>query len=172
MSTVIRIPESLPLSRDWRIQSYVAGMISGLSATLAFSLSLHAFRILQLTMVNPALFLGTLLQPEINKETWLLGLCLLYCSGALLGLLYALAFQALKKTGFQTGAAIGFAQWIVAGILLGFLPEANPAFSEEFVPPGFFALSEKLPGFSSFFLAHILFGAVLGEAYSFGVRKK
>lgn len=172
MEGAFRIPAGALHDHGARAQLYLAGPVAGLLGTLVFMVFFKGFRILQLTMVNPSLILGTLLTGEENQEAWLLGVAMLCGLGMLLGSYYAVGFVLAKRTGFLPGAVFGVLHWLVAGVALGLLTEVHPLSPGVLTLPGFFAIGERVSGALVFFLAHLVFGAVTGEAHSYAVRQR
>jgi hypothetical protein len=136
-------------SRDAATFVMLAGILAGLMQSMLMIVA-RASGLWQLSFEKAY---GSLLLRGDGSGAWLSGLMIHLFVSALFALLYARIFRTLGSANVSIGAGLGFAHWLVSGILMGLSPM------------GFFALDAGLFGFWFVMLLHLLFGSLMGVAY-------
>jgi hypothetical protein len=127
-----------------------------------------------ITRMNIPFMLGTMLTPQRDRAK-LLGFGLHMANGWVFGLLYAAALESWQRGGWWRGGIIGLVHGLfvlVAGVSL--LPLVHPRMANEqygptptqqLEPPGFLALNYGLRTPAIVLVAHLVYGAVIGQFY-------
>lgn len=144
------------------VRSVLSAVSAGVIATLVSCIIFTAARIMGITSFNEEFLLskawvGSLSQ---NPAIWLLGLIISLIIGGIVGWLYSVGFQSIRKwvrSGWDTGIALGVVHWIIAGLFIGYFASAGQ--------PGYFGVGFGWPTFTLLFLTHLLFGAIVGGLY-------
>ena len=152
--------------QGWLLWSFVA--------TLALTTMLAGSQALGYTRINIPYFLGTVFTPD-RKRAKLYGFFMHMFDGWLFALIYAFIFESWGHAGWWLGGLLGAAQAIfvlVVGmpLLPSFHPhmateQHGPTASRDLEPPGFMALNYGVQTPISIFIAHILYGIILGAFY-------
>lgn len=152
----------------------VSILLWGFVATTLLTTILASCQGLGLTRISMPFILGTIITPDRDRAM-LWGTLVHMLNGWLFSCLYALVFEALGRTGWWLGAAMGLAQGLfVLAVAMPLIPAAHPRMVSEYVgpspnrrlqPPGFMARNygHRTPVVA--LLAHAVFGAVLGTFY-------
>ena len=112
-----------------------------------------------------AMMLGTMFL-TMGSSAWILGLFMHLAIGGIIGLVYAWAFEHVAhKADVWTGVGFGFINALLAGLVMGILPAIHPRFPESMPAPGYFLWSMGMSGVLVLFLAHLLYGAIVGGMY-------
>jgi hypothetical protein len=149
-------------------------IFSGLLATLALSTLLTTSHGLGLTRMNIPYLLGTFITSDREKARPL-GFIVHLLNGWAFSILYVFIFQARHVANWWFGLLIGLAHALfVLTVGMSLLPSLHPRMASErhgpvaqrqLEPPGFLALNYGFQTPLSVFLAHAVFGAVLGSLY-------
>ncbi len=146
----------------------------GFAATLVLTTIMTASKYLGYTRMDIPFLLGTLFTSDRNKASWT-GFIIHLFIGWMFAFIYGAAFE---TSGFQTwwfGAMIGFVH--AAFVLVGGLqflnafhprmarPFQGPTPTRQLEPPGFLALNYGRGTPAITFLAHLLYGGILGFFY-------
>lgn len=109
---------------------------------------------------------GTMLLPP-GVASWLLGLVIHLLISGLVALAYAWAFETIThRAGAGAGMLLAIPHAIIAGILLGLVPAVTPLGVAGHPAPGAFMAHGSVLGVVVFFLAHLLYGALVGVLYA------
>jgi uncharacterized membrane protein YagU involved in acid resistance len=154
--------------------NWLSWIFSGLLATLALSTLLTTSHGLGLTRMNLSYLLGTFVTSDREKAR-LYGFIVHLLNGWVFSLLYVFVFQARHMANWWFGLLIGLAHGLfVLTVGMSLLPSLHPRMASErhgpvaqrqLEPPGFMALNYGYQTPVSVFLAHAVFGAVLGSLY-------
>lgn len=116
--------------------------------------------------LNLEVMFGSLITGTTGPTTWMLGFVLLLMRGIVLGLIYAAIFEyVIHRAGWKWGVALGAAQAILAGLILGALPAIHPLIPESMPAPGMFMSHLGTAAVVTFFMINMLFGAIVGAVY-------
>jgi hypothetical protein len=149
-------------------------ILSGFIATLALSAMLAASQGLRLTRMNLPYLLGTVVTHD-RERARIYGLFAHIVNGWLFSIFYILIFEDRHLVSWWFGLLIGLAHALViltVGMML--LPAIHPRMATErhgptamrqLEPPGFMALNYGYQTPISIFVAHAVFGAILGSLY-------
>lgn len=154
--------------------NWTSWLLSGFLATLALSTLLSTSQGFGFTRMNLPYLLGTFVTPQREKAR-LYGFLLHLLNGLIFSILYVLIFQALGKANWWIGALLGLAHALfVLSVGMSLMPGIHPRMASEqhgpnsdrqLEPPGFMAIHYGIQTPVSVFLAHAVFGAVLGSLY-------
>jgi hypothetical protein len=127
-----------------------------------------------LTRMNIPYMLGTMVTPDRDRAK-LAGSFLHFLNGWMFAFLYTAAFDSWRKAGWWRGAAIGIVHALfVLAVGVPLLPalhprmageEYGPSPTKQLEPPGFMALHYGPRTPISVVLAHVIYGAILGQFY-------
>jgi hypothetical protein len=143
----------------------------GFAATLILTIIMSASKYLGLTRIDLPFMLGTMFTPNRNKAPWI-GFVVHLAVGWVFAFIYSLAFKSSGLQNWWFGMAIGFvhaAFVLTAGLqIVNYLhprmarPYQGPTPTRHLQPAGFLALNygKGTPLIS--FLAHLIYGGVLG----------
>jgi hypothetical protein len=149
-------------------------LLSGFLATLALSTVLSASQGLGLTRMNFPYLLGTVLTPDREKARFY-GFAVHMATGLAFSVLYVLVFEARHLASWWFGTLLGLAHALfLLTVGVNLMPAVHPRMVREqhgptatrqLEPPGFMALNYGLRTPISVFVAHAVFGAILGALY-------
>jgi len=149
-------------------------LLSGFVATLALSTLLATTQGLGLTRMNLPYLLGTFFTPEREKAK-IYGFFVHLANGWAFSILYILIFESRHAVSWWFGAILGLAHALfVLTVGMSLMPGLHPRMASEqhgpnadrqLEPPGFMALHYGYQTPLSVFLAHAVFGAILGSLY-------
>jgi len=149
-------------------------LLSGFLATLAVSTVLSVSQGLGLTRMNIPYLVGTVLTPDREKAKFY-GFAVHMVNGIAFSVLYALVFEARHLANWWFGMLLGLAQALfVLTVGMSLMPAVHPRMAREqhgptatrqLEPPGFMALNYGFRTPISVFIAHAVFGAILGALY-------
>jgi hypothetical protein len=149
-------------------------LLSGFLATLALSTILATSQGLGLTRMNLPYLIGTFVTPQREKAK-LYGFLLHLLNGWIFSIFYVLVFEARDMANWWFGALLGLAQALfVLTVGMSLMPGIHPRMASEqhgpnanrqLEPPGFMALHYGIQTPISIFVAHAVFGAILGSLY-------
>ena len=150
-------------------------LIWGFVATTVLTAILSGSQGAGWTRMNLPYLLGTMVTPDRDRAK-ALGIAMHVLNGLAFSLLYVAAFHAWSGPAAWKGALIGAVHAaFVLGVVLPALPGMHPRMASEtqgpsdvrqLEPPGFLALHYGTPTPVSVLLAHVVFGAILGEFYT------
>lgn len=146
----------------------------GFVATVVLTGLLAGSQALGFTRMNLPYMLGTMLTTDRSRAKRL-GFVMHFMNGWIFAAVYVAAFESWRRATWWTGAAIGL---VHAGFLLlvglPLMPsihprmaseDAGPEPTRELEPPGFLGLNYGRRTPISIVVAHLLFGAILGQFY-------
>jgi hypothetical protein len=154
-------------------------MLSGFLATLALSTMLSASQGFGLTRMNLPYLIGTLVTPqrERAKRAKGYGFVIHLVNGWIFSIFYVLVFEARHRVNWWFGALLGLAHALmILTVGMSLMPGLHPRMASEqhglnatrqLEPLGFRALNYGVRTPISVFLAHAVFGAILGSLYHF-----
>jgi hypothetical protein len=146
--------------------------VGGVVGALAVSAVTGIFRLLGVE-INLELLLGSLALGAIGPVAWLVGLGMHLLAGGLIGILFGAAFEyGMGAADAGIGTTIGAVQAVIAGILLGFLPELHPLVPAVLPAPGLFLLGLGAWGVVLFLALNLMFGAIVGGHYGPSVSER
>lgn len=149
-------------------------IVWGLSATIVLTTIMAAAKPLGLSRVDIPFLLGTMFTNNRNKAPFL-GLLSHIAIGWFFALLYAAVFETSGINNWWFGMLIGFVHGsFVLSVGLQALsafhprmahPYQGPTPTKQLQPPGFFALNYGKGTPLVTLLAHLIYGAILGNFY-------
>jgi hypothetical protein len=149
-------------------------ILSGFIATLALSTLLVGSQGFRLTRMNVPYLLGTIITPE-RERARLYGFFAHLVNGWVFSFFYIYIFEAQHMVNWWFGLLIGLAHALfLLTVLMSLLPSIHPRMASErkgptsrrqLEPPGFMALNYGYQTPISVFIAHAVFGAILGSLY-------
>ncbi len=149
-------------------------LLWGFVGTIVLTTLMAASQGLRLTRMDLPYMVGSMFTPSRDLAK-LLGFGVHLVNGWIFSLLYVAAFEAWGSASVWLGAAVGFvhaAFVLTAGmrILPGLHPrmaseEQGPSVTRQLEPPGFLALHYGYQTPLWVFLAHLVYGAILGGFY-------
>ncbi len=146
----------------------------GFVGTVILTGLMSASQGLGVTRMSLPFMLGSMFTPD-RQRAKLVGFFMHLANGWLFSLVYAAAFQSWRRSGWGLGAAVGAVHGafvLVAGMPL--LPSLHPRMADEqfgptptrqLEPPGFLGLNYGRRTPISVFVAHLVYGAILGTFY-------
>ncbi len=154
--------------------NWLSWIFSGFIANLALSGMLSTSQGLGLTRMNVPYLLGTIVTHDRDRAR-LFGFFAHFLNGWAFSILYVLLFQDLCLVSWWFGLLIGLVHALfVLTVGMSLLPSLHPRMASErhgptavrqLEPPGFMALNYGYQTPISIFLAHAVFGAILGSLY-------
>ncbi len=149
-------------------------LLSGFLATLALSTLLALSQGLGMTRMNLPYLIGTFFTAEREKAK-IYGFAIHLLNGLIFSVLYVLVFEERHMANWWFGALLGLAQALfVLTVGMSLMPGLHPRMASEhegpsanrqLEPPGFMALHYGYQTPVSVFIAHAVFGAILGALY-------
>lgn len=110
--------------------------------------------------------LGTMVGAPPSPSTFFVGLLMHLGIGALFGLLYGWLFEKVwVHGGVGTGVILSVIHAALIGMAIGLTPQFHPLIPEVMAAPGAYFSNLGATGVVSFFVMHILFGAIVGGGY-------
>ena len=150
-------------------------LLWGFAGTVVLTSILAGSQGIGLTRMNIPYLLGTMFTPNRDRAK-LIGFLFHFANGWIFSLAYVAAFHAVGTATWWFGALIGVVQaGFVLTLLLPILPALHPRMANEqrgptvvrqLEPPGFLGLHYGVRTPLSVFLAHAIFGAILGAFYT------
>lgn len=148
-------------------------LIWGFAATLVLTILMSASQFIRLTRMNIPYMLGTIFTPDRDRAL-LYGIGLHALNGELLAFIYVAAFHVWGGAAAWKGAVIGLVHslflLVTMPVFTGFHPRmasetAGPTVQRQLEPPGLFAVHYGFRTPVSIIIAHIVYGAILGNFY-------
>lgn len=116
--------------------------------------------------ISIEILLGTLTGLAPGGAAFGVGLAIHLVMGALFGLLYGYLFERVwDHGGATTGMLLAVIHSSLIGILIGLTPQFHPHVPERIADPGPFFANLGVIGVTTFFLSHIVYGAIVGAGY-------
>jgi hypothetical protein len=153
-------------------------MVWGFAATVVLTTLMAGSQGAGMTRMNIPFLLGTMFTPNRDRAKPI-GAVVHLINGWLFSLLYVAAFHAVGQPSALFGMAIGAIHALfVLAVGMPLLPALHPRMATEqqgptavrqLEPPGFLGLHYGIQTPLSVFLAHVVFGAILGGFYEFPV---
>lgn len=139
---------------------FLFGVFGGALMTMLMTFA----RLLGLPM-SFELLLGTLVGIPPGLVAWIVGLGIHLALSGLIALVYGWAFEHLPPhhAGRDVGMLYSLAHVFIAGTLLSAIPLIHPAMPGVLEEPGPFYAERGLIAVLLFFVAHVIYGAVVGE---------
>ena len=151
---------------SWLLWGFVATIVLTTLSAIAQGLG-H-------TRMNIPQILGTMFTPDRDRAK-AYGFFIHLLAGWVFSLFYVLIFESIGTAGWWRGAIIGavhaaFALVVVFAVLPGVHPRMaserhGPTAARLLEPPGFIALNYGSQTPIAVFIAHVIFGAILGAFY-------
>ena len=146
----------------------------GFAATIALTTLMAACHGLGLTRMSIPFLLGTILTPNRDRAL-VVGIGFHIVNGWAFGFLYAAVLEAMNAATWWLGAGIGMVHALfVLSVGMPLLPGLHPRMVSEYYgptpnrrlqPPGFMALNYGRRTPIVAILAHLLYGAIIGQFY-------
>jgi hypothetical protein len=149
-------------------------MLWGLVATAALSGVMFGSQRLGYSRLSLPFLIGTLFTGE-RAAANVAGLAFYLLGGWVFAFIYYFVFEALQRTGWELGAAIGALHALLLLVLMPLLPYVHPRMASEYdgpgarrrlQPPGFLALHYGYRTPLVTLIAHALYGAILGARFN------
>lgn len=152
----------------------------GFVATVVLTGSMAASQGLGLTRMNIPFMLGTMVR-EDRDQAKLVGAGMHMLNGWIFSAIYAAAFESWRRATWWLGAGIGLVHGLF--VLVAAMPlmpgmhprmaseETGPTPTRQLEPPGFMGLNYGRRTPISVLLAHLVFGAILGQFYRLRRRR-
>jgi hypothetical protein len=154
-------------------------MLWGFISTLLMTIMEAGGQAVALTRIDFPFMLGTIFTPDRDRAR-IYGFLVHVLNGWAFSLLYVLAFETWHRATWWSGVIIGvvhamFVLLVVMAIMPGIHPRMasehnGPTASRQLEPPGLMGLNYGRRTPFSIFLAHMVFGAVLGAFYHLSGR--
>jgi uncharacterized membrane protein YagU involved in acid resistance len=149
-------------------------LLSGFLATLAMSTLLSGSQLLGFTRMNLPYMIGTIITPN-RERARIFGFLVHLVNGWVFSIIYVVIFEYWHFASWWSGMLLGFAHALfVLTVGMSLMPSLHPRMASEqygpnaarqLEPPGFLALNYGYQTPLSIFLAHGVFGAILGAFY-------
>lgn len=141
--------------------AFFAGVLGG-AVMIAL---LIAARMADITDLNMAITLGSMITREVTAATWTLGFIMHLALSGLIALIYASAFEALRRSTWWLGLVGGAVHAAIAGLVMLFLPAIHPIIPDVIAAPGAFAANYGAAAAATFVVLHLIYGAIVGGMY-------
>lgn len=116
--------------------------------------------------ISIELLLGTLFGLQPGGAAFGLGLALHLAMGGLFGVLYGFLFERVwDHGGATTGMLLAVIHAALIGIAVGLTPQFHPLVPQQMADPGPYFSGLGVAGVITFFLAHLVYGAIVGAGY-------
>ncbi|MEX2139183.1 MAG: hypothetical protein WD894_07980 [Pirellulales bacterium] len=149
-------------------------MVWGFAGTVVLTTLMAGSQGAGMTRMNIPFLLGTIFTPDRDRAKPI-GVVVHLINGWLFSLIYVAAFHTVEDASVVFGMAIGAIHALfVLAVGMPLLPAIHPRMATEqqgptavrqLEPPGFLALHYGVQTPISVFLAHLVFGAILGGFY-------
>lgn len=116
--------------------------------------------------ISIEIILGTLTGMPPGPAAFGVGLVIHLVLGALFGLLYGWLFENVwDHGGATTGMLTAVVHASLIGILVGFTPQFHPFIPSRMPDPGPYFANLGAAAVITFFIAHVIYGAIVGAGY-------
>jgi hypothetical protein len=149
-------------------------LLWGFAATLVLTTVMTSAQGFGVTRMSIPFMVGTIVTPARDRAM-VIGYALHFVNGLLFALVYALFFEAIGRATWPLGTGFGAVHAVfVLTVGMAALPGMHPHMVSEYYgptpnrllqPPGFLALNYGRRTPIVTFLAHLLYGAILGGFY-------
>jgi hypothetical protein len=144
---------------DSLYRAFAAG-VAGTAAMMAVSSATGSGVIAELTRLA-----GTVTSTPGSRASYPVGLGTQLLNGGLFGVFYHTAFARLDRdVDWRTGAVVGVAHGLAAGLFLALVPALHPRVPENLPPPGAFMLNHGSVQAITFLALHGLFSIIVTAA--------
>jgi hypothetical protein len=145
--------------------NYRKALLAGVVGGIGMSIVLAMARLLGMP-ANLELMLGSMLTRTTDLTAWIVGFVMHLIISALIALVYAAGFEYLThRAGWLLGLAFSIPHAIIAGIFMGMVPAMHPLIPEQMPAPGAFMANLGIMGVIGEFMAHMVYGAIVGALY-------
>ncbi len=141
--------------------AFAAGMI-GWAVMVGLTILLRA---IGATELNLSMIVGSLFTGQVSGGTWMLGFVAGLIISGLIALIYAAAFEGLRRSNWRLGLLGGAIHAAVGGLFFGLMSSFHPAMPDLITPPGPYAINYGTVTTVGFIALHLLFGAIVGGMY-------
>lgn len=140
------------------------GGVAGTIAMMAASTAARSGVMSELTRLA-----GSMTSAPESRATQPVGVAAQLVNGGLFAVGYATAFRRFEQDlDWRTGAAVGLAHGLAAGVFLRMVPALHPRVPEDLPAPGAFMLNRGRGAALTLIGLHVLFGAIVGAASAGG----
>lgn len=116
--------------------------------------------------ISIEILLGTLTGIQPGGAAFGIGLMLHLAIGGFVGLLYGYLFERVwDHGGAPTGMLLAVLHASLIGIAIGMTPQFHPLVPETLPDPGPYFANLGVAGVVTFYLAHLVYGAIVGAGY-------
>jgi hypothetical protein len=141
-------------------------LISGMAGGLVMTALAWIARATMDLPSNMEMMFGTMFGMRQGTSAWLLGLGIHLAGSALIALIYAWSFERVThRANWLIGGGIGSLHALIAGGVMGFMPEMHALIPEHMPAPGFFMANMGAMPVILDFAMHMIYGAIVGAAY-------
>ena len=117
--------------------AFVAGMI-GWAVMVGLTILLRA---VGATELNLSMIVGSLFTGQVSGGTWVLGFVAGLIISGLIALIYAAAFEGLRRSNWRLGLIGGAIHAAIGGLFFGLMSSFHPAMPNLITPPGPYAVN-------------------------------
>jgi len=117
------------------------------------------------TELNLSMIVGSLFTGQVSAGTWTLGFVAGLVISGLIALIYASAFEGIRRSDWRLGLIGGAIHAVIGGIFFGLMPSFHPAMPDLITPTGYFAANYGAVTAVGFVALHLVFGAIVGGMY-------
>jgi hypothetical protein len=111
--------------------AFLAGIIGGAVMVIAMWMA----RVFEMTEMNLSMMLGSIFTQEVSAATGLLGFVMHLVISGLIALIYAAAFEALRRSTWWLGLIDGAIHAVIGGFFMLLVPGMNPIIPETMPAP-------------------------------------
>ncbi len=122
-------------------------------------------RIAGMGELNLAMTLGSMVTGQVTAATWALGFVMHLVLNGLIALIYAAAFEAMRRSTWWLGLIGGALHAAIAGFVMLLYPTIHPLIPDVIAAPGAFAANYGAAVAGAFFVVHLVYGAIVGGIY-------
>jgi hypothetical protein len=148
------------------------GMTAGCSVSL-FTFLIRSFGIapFNIEILFGSFFTGQI-TAQIYQQTWWIGFFAWILIAGLSAYAYSFIFWSAHRSGAGVGINLSLIHWILSSLLAGLLPAFHPLLISGLIEgPGFFMIKSGIPTSLTFFLSHILYGAIVGQLFDWAAMR-
>jgi len=122
-------------------------------------------RAVNATELNLSMIVGSLFTGQVSSGTWVLGFVLGLVISGLIALIYAAAFEGMRKSNWWLGLIGGAIHAAIGGLFFGWMSSFHPAMPDLITPPGAYAANYGTVTVLAFIVAHLIYGMIVGGMY-------
>lgn len=142
--------------------AFVAGMI-GWAVMVGLTILLQA---IGATELNLSMIVGSLFTGQVSSGTWALGFVAGLIISGVIALIYAAAFEAIRRSNWWLGLIGGAIHAAIGGLFFGWMSLFHPAMPNLITPPGWYAVNYGPVTVVGFIATHLIFGTIVGAMYT------